>query len=89
MYHIAVRWTEYAPRVVHLYPELFAEMFGFIFATVELKLPFTLVKSIVVSVTTTAYVKYFHGLDAIPRGISRLFPLGCTATEKVGNLSTI
>ena len=53
MYRIAVRWTEYAPRVVHVYPELFAEMFGLIFATVELKLPFTLIKSIVVSVTTT------------------------------------
>ena len=53
MYRIAVKWTEYAPRVVDVYPELFAEMFGFIYATVELQLPFTLVKSIVVSVTTT------------------------------------
>lgn len=53
MYRIAVKWTEYAPRVVDVYPELFAEMFGFIYATVELKLPFTLIKSIVVSVTTT------------------------------------
>ena len=53
MYKIAVRWTEYAPRVVHVHPELFAEMYGFIFATIDLKLPFTLIKSIVVSLTTT------------------------------------
>ena len=56
MYQIAVKWTEYAPRVVDIHPELFAEMYGFIFATVELQLPFTLVKSIVVSVTTTPCV---------------------------------
>jgi len=28
MYRIAVRWTEYAPRVVVVYPQLFAEMYG-------------------------------------------------------------
>jgi len=51
MYKIAVRWTEYAPRVLDIYPHLFAEMFGFIHATVQLQLPFTLIKSIVVSTT--------------------------------------
>lgn len=58
MYKIAVKWTEFAPRVVEIHPELFAEMYGFIYSTVELNLPFTLIKSIVVSVTTTPYV-YF------------------------------
>lgn len=51
MYQIAVRWTEYAPRVVDIYPELFAEMKGLIYATLQLKLPFTLIKSITVSWT--------------------------------------
>lgn len=55
MFRIAVRWSEYAPRVVTVHPELFAEMYGFIYATVELKLPFTLVKSIVVSVVTVSF----------------------------------
>jgi hypothetical protein len=53
MYRIAVRWCEYAPRVVDIHPELFAEMYGFIHATVQLELPFTLLQSLVVSVTTT------------------------------------
>jgi hypothetical protein len=56
MYKIAVRWTEYAPRVLDVFPKLFAEMFGFIIATVQLELPFTLIKSIVVSETETRYV---------------------------------
>ena len=28
MYKIAVRWTEYAPRLVEIHPELFSEMKG-------------------------------------------------------------
>mmetsp|Transcript_20456 Transcript_20456/g.38788 ORF Transcript_20456/g.38788 Transcript_20456/m.38788 type:complete len:488 (+) Transcript_20456:206-1669(+) len=65
MYRIAVRWTEYAPRVVVVYPQLFAEMYGFIYATVELKLPFTLVKSIVVSVVTTPNREGWNFVDAL------------------------
>ena len=55
MYQIALKWTEYTPRVLDLHPKLFAEMFGFIFATVQLNLPFTMMKSIVVSTTTSRY----------------------------------
>ena len=53
MYKIAVRWTEYVIRVIDVYPQLFGEMYGMIHSTVQLKLPFTLLKSIVVSTTTT------------------------------------
>jgi hypothetical protein len=53
MYKIVVKWTEYVIRVLDVHPKLFGEMFGLIHATVQLKLPFTLIKSIVVSTTTT------------------------------------
>jgi hypothetical protein len=42
------------------YPKLFAEMFGFIIATVQLEMPFTLIRSIVVSTTLTKYVLYVY-----------------------------
>jgi hypothetical protein len=48
-YNIALKWADYAPRVLDLYPELFAEMYGYITATVQLELPHTLIKSLVVS----------------------------------------
>ena len=53
MYRIAIRWTEYAPRVFDVFPKLFAEMFGYCFATAQLRLPHTLVKSLVLSTTMT------------------------------------
>lgn len=56
MYKIVERWTEYTPRVLDIHPQLFAEMKGLIFATLQLGLPFTLVKSIVVSFTKPEYV---------------------------------
>jgi hypothetical protein len=49
MYKIALLWSEYTPRVLDVYPKLFAEMYGFVVATVELKLSVTLIRSIVVS----------------------------------------
>lgn len=66
MYGIAKVWTETAPRVLDVYPQLFAEMFGFIYATVMLKLPFTLVKSIVVSTTTTSSREGWKFVDDLP-----------------------
>ena len=53
MFRIVEKWTVFTPRVLDEYPELFAEMYGLIFATVYLQLPFTMVRSIVVSTTTT------------------------------------
>lgn len=49
MYNIALLWSEYTPRVLDVYPKLFAEMYGFVVATVQLDLPMTLVRSMVVS----------------------------------------
>lgn len=66
MYRIAVKWCEYAPRVVQVHPELFAEMFGFIFATVQLKMPFTLLKSLVVSNTKERHREGWSFIDALP-----------------------
>ena len=66
MYQIAVRWTEYAPRVHDIHPKLFAEMYGFIFATTQLNLPFTMIKSIVVSEPTTPNREGWPYVDALP-----------------------
>jgi hypothetical protein len=49
MYNIAPLWSEYTPRVLDVFPKLFAEMYGFVVATMQLELPMTLLRSIVVS----------------------------------------
>jgi hypothetical protein len=49
MYKIALLWSEYTPRVLDVFPKLFAEMYGLVAATVQLELPMTLIRSIVVS----------------------------------------
>ena len=51
MMAIAQLWADYAPRVYEIHPKLFAEMFGYIFATTQL--PHTLIQSLVVSTTQT------------------------------------
>jgi hypothetical protein len=66
MYNIAKLWTEYAPRVYDIHPKLFAEMFGYIIATTQLHLPHTLIRSIVVSTTTTSTREGWPYVDAIP-----------------------
>ena len=65
MYKITVRWTVWAPKVLEVYPQLFAEMFGFILATVELKLPFTFIRSMVVSTTTSSDREGWPFIDAL------------------------
>jgi len=65
MYSIAVKWTEFAPRVVEIHPHLFSEMYGFIFATVQLNLPFTMLKDIVVSTTTSSNREGWEFVDAL------------------------
>lgn len=65
MYNIAVKWTEFAPRVFDQYPKLFAEMYGFCIASAHLKLPHTMVKSIVVSTTITVR-EGWDFIDSIP-----------------------
>lgn len=65
-YNIAVLWTEYAPRVYDIHPKLFAEMYGYIIATTQLDLIPTLIKSLVVSTTTTETREGWPYIDAIP-----------------------
>ena len=66
MYDISLLWTEYAPRVDHINPGLFAEMQGFIWATYKLNLPHTLIKSIVVSTTQSHHREGWPYVDALP-----------------------
>jgi hypothetical protein len=55
MYRLTLGWTSWAPKVLNVYPHLFAEMYGLIFAGVELNLPFTFIRSIVVSDTWAVF----------------------------------
>jgi len=66
MYDISLLWTDYAPRVDHVNPGLFAEMQGYIWATYKLGLPHTLIKSIVVSNTETPHREGWSYVDALP-----------------------
>jgi peptidyl serine alpha-galactosyltransferase len=66
MYQIASVWTETAPRVVDVLPHLFSEMYGFIIATVMLKLPFHMTQSIVVSTTSANNREGWPMIDSIP-----------------------
>jgi hypothetical protein len=66
MYRMTVKWTEFAPRVYDVFPRLFAEMFGYCYASAHLELPHTMIKSIVVSTTTTTNREGWELVDAIP-----------------------
>mmetsp|Transcript_24800 Transcript_24800/g.36949 ORF Transcript_24800/g.36949 Transcript_24800/m.36949 type:complete len:535 (-) Transcript_24800:985-2589(-) len=49
MYAIATKWTEFVPSVHKQYPELLAEMFAFSIAAAHVKLPHTIVDSLMIS----------------------------------------
>jgi hypothetical protein len=68
MYKIALRWSEYTPRVLDVYPKIFAEMYGFVVATVQLEIPMTLIRSIVVSgpSQTNPHREGWPYIDALP-----------------------
>jgi peptidyl serine alpha-galactosyltransferase len=66
MYDISTLWTQFAPRVDHINPGLFAEMQGFIWATYKLNLPHTLIKSIVVSETHSQIREGWAYIDNLP-----------------------
>lgn len=66
MYGISLLWTDYAPRVDHINPGLFAEMQGFIWATYKLNLPHTLIKSLVVSNPTAPHREGWSYVDNLP-----------------------
>jgi peptidyl serine alpha-galactosyltransferase len=65
MYKIVSLWTETAPRVLKVYPQLFAEMYGFVIATVMLRLPFQMIQSIVVSTTSATNREGWPFIDAL------------------------
>ena len=65
MFAIASKWIEFAPRVFDIHPKLFAEMFGYCVASAHLKLPHTMIKSIVVSTTETQR-EGWPLIDALP-----------------------
>lgn len=67
MMAIAQLWADYAPRVYEIHPKLFAEMFGYIYATTQLRLPHTLIQSLVVSTTETPNREGWNYIDtALP-----------------------
>jgi hypothetical protein len=49
MYDIAVKWTEFVPRVHEQYPYLLAEMFAYCVAAAHLQLPHQIIDSLMVS----------------------------------------
>lgn len=51
MYQIALKWSEFVPRVHAEYPYLLAEMFAYCIAAAHLKLPHMLIDSMMVSNT--------------------------------------
>ena len=79
MYRIVSLWTETAPRVLVVYPQLFAEMYGFVIATVMLKLPFQMIKSIVVSTTSANDREGWKFIDVLPD--SDVCPIPVRATS--------
>ncbi|GAX14325.1 hypothetical protein FisN_1Hh525 [Fistulifera solaris] len=66
MYRIAIKWTEYAPNVLEIQDDIFAEMVGLIIATVQLELPFTFIRSLVVSTTESVDREGWSYIDALP-----------------------
>jgi len=66
MWKIVTKWTEMAPLVFDIYPNLFAEMYGYCSATAHLKLPHTMIKSIVVSATKSEDREGWELVDALP-----------------------
>merc|ERR1712032_295327 len=51
LYKIVKKWTEFVPRVYDQYPHLLAEMYAYCIAAAHVKLPHTLVYSLMVSNT--------------------------------------
>ena len=49
MHSIAVKWTEFAPRVYAQYPHLLAEMFAYCITAAHLSLPHKIVISLMIS----------------------------------------
>lgn len=66
MYDIAVKWSEFVPKVYARMPELLAEMYAFSIATAHLGLPHQLLASLMVSETSTGGGEGWNMIDNIP-----------------------
>jgi len=66
MYHIAVKWTEFSPRVHAEYPYLLAEMYAYCIAAAHLKLPHKLIVSGMISNTGSPLAEAWPFVDKIP-----------------------
>ena len=66
MYEIALKWSEFVPKVHAEYPYLLAEMFAFCIAAAHLKLPHKLVKSMMISNSGAVASEGWSFVDQIP-----------------------
>jgi peptidyl serine alpha-galactosyltransferase len=66
MYQIAVKWSQFAPRVHDQYPHLLAEMFAYSLAAAHLKLPHQTAASFMVSDVTSGRSEGWSYVDDIP-----------------------
>jgi len=69
MHSIALKWTEFVPRVHKEYPYLLAEMYAFCIAAAHLELPFQLIDSLMISNVDTGPGGGGEGwpmIDALP-----------------------
>ena len=89
MFRIVTLWTETAPRTLDVYPKLFAEMYGFIWATVMLNLPFTLTKSIVVSTTETNDREGWSMVDALDDSEICTVPVSATSYNLANDVASV
>jgi len=65
MYDIAVKWTEFAPKVHEQYPHLLAEMFAYCAASAHLQLPHQIIDSLMIS-NTDSTGEGWDLIDKIP-----------------------
>jgi hypothetical protein len=66
MYDIAVKWTEFAPKVHEQYPHLLAEMFAYCAASAHLQLPHQTIDSLMIS-NTDSTGEGWDFIDKIPQ----------------------
>jgi len=65
-YQIALKWTEFVPKVHEQYPHLLAEMFAYSLAAAHLDLKFQLIQSLMISDTNTGDGEGWALIDKMP-----------------------
>jgi len=66
MHQIAIKWTDFVPKVHDQYPHLLAEMYAYCVAAAHLKLPHQIVNSMMVSNTGMSSGEGWRFIDKIP-----------------------